>query len=112
MNQIRKRNDMRTIEFNDEDIKQCKLASVNQNLTSLQSAFLTQHFNNIEQEKENLIKYLEDKIYSIQPKDCSINFFPEDGYDSEEDMLRANVDYNLLKAYQDILEKVKSGKYE
>ena len=69
-------------------------------------------YDKIIKEKENLIKYLEDKIYSIQPKDCSINFFPEDGYDSEEDMLRANVDYNLLKAYQDILEKVKSGKYE
>lgn len=63
-------------------------------------------------EKDRLIKYLEDKIYSIQPKGCGINFFPEDDYDSEEDMIRANVEYNLLKAYQDILERVKSGKYD
>lgn len=62
--------------------------------------------------KNKLIKYLKDKIYSIQPKGCDINFFPEDGYDSEEDMIRANVEYNLLNAYQDILERIKSGKYE
>lgn len=44
---------MRTIPFNDEDIKECKLALVNQNLTSLQSAFLSQHITNIE--NENII---------------------------------------------------------
>lgn len=44
---------MRTIQFNDEDIKECKLALVNQNLTSLQSAFLAQHITNIE--NENII---------------------------------------------------------
>lgn len=39
---------MRTIEFNNEDIKECKLALVNQNLTSLQSAFLMQYITNLE----------------------------------------------------------------
>ncbi len=45
---------MRTINFYEEDIKQCKLALVNQNLTSLQSAFLMQYINNIEQENKQL----------------------------------------------------------
>lgn len=49
---------MRTIYFDDEDIKKCKLALVNQNLTSLQSAFLKQYINNLEyelQQKEYII---------------------------------------------------------
>lgn len=66
----------------------------------------------LQNSKNNLIKYLENKIYSIQPKGCDINFFPENGYDSEEDMIRANVEYNLLKSYKDILEKVRRGNYE
>lgn len=45
---------MRTINFSEEDIKQCKLALAKQNLTSLQSAFLMQHITNIEQENEQL----------------------------------------------------------
>ena len=45
---------MRTINFNKEDIKQCKLALVKQNLTSLQSAFLMQYITNIEQENKQL----------------------------------------------------------
>lgn len=45
---------MRTINFNEEDIKQCKLALAKQNLTSLQSAFLMQHIINIEQENKQL----------------------------------------------------------
>lgn len=40
---------MRTIEFNNEDIKECKLALLRQDLTSLQSAFLMQHITNLEQ---------------------------------------------------------------
>lgn len=45
---------MRTINFNEEDIKQCKLALAMQNLTSLQSEFLMQYITNIEQENEQL----------------------------------------------------------
>lgn len=43
---------MRRINFTDEDIKECKIALVNQNLTSLQSAFLIQYINNLEDELE------------------------------------------------------------
>ena len=39
---------MRTIYFSDEDIKECKLALLRQNLNSLQSAFLTQYIVSLE----------------------------------------------------------------
>lgn len=53
---------MRTINFSEEDIKQCKLALIKQSLTPLQSAFLMQYITNIEQENKQLqerIEYLE-----------------------------------------------------
>lgn len=50
---------MRTIDFNNEDIKQCKLALVNQNLTSLQSAFLMQYITNLEQALNEIREYIE-----------------------------------------------------
>lgn len=52
---------MRTINFNEEDIKQCKLALAKQNLTSLQSAFLMQYITNIEQENKTLKNELKNK---------------------------------------------------
>ena len=66
---------MRTINFNEEDIKQCKLALAKQNLTSLQSAFLMQYITNIEQEnkqlKDNWNK-LKEYIYNQIPMDKTI----------------------------------------
>lgn len=53
---------MRTINFNEEDIKQCKLALAKQNLTSLQSAFLMQHITNIEQENKQLKEAIDKAI--------------------------------------------------
>lgn len=56
---------MRTIYFDDKDIKESKIALVNQKITPLQSAFLMQYITNIEeqlQQKEDIInkikKYL------------------------------------------------------
>lgn len=53
---------MRTIEFNDNDIKQAKIALANQNLTSLQSAFLMQYINNL----EGKIQWLEQEIDDLE----------------------------------------------
>ena len=50
---------MRTINFSEEDIKQCKLALTKQNLTPLQSAFLMQYITNIEQENKQLKEKLD-----------------------------------------------------
>lgn len=49
---------MRTIEFNNEDIKECKLALLRQDLTSLQSAFLMQHITNLEQALNEIKDYI------------------------------------------------------
>lgn len=50
---------MEQLYYTEYDIKKCKLALVNQNLTSLQSAFLSQYLYNIESElkyKDNIIE--------------------------------------------------------
>lgn len=55
---------MRTIYFDDEDIKESKVALVNQKLTPLQSAFLMQYITNIEeqlQQKEDIINKISKK---------------------------------------------------
>lgn len=60
---------MRTINFSEEDIKQCKLTLTKQSLTPLQSAFLMQYITNIEQENEQLKETL-DKYEN--PKDMTL----------------------------------------
>lgn len=54
---------MQTIEFTDKDIKECKIALANQDLTSLQSAFLMQYIINLENVEKRLKHLLvSDKI--------------------------------------------------
>lgn len=57
------------------------------------------------QQKE-FIKYLEDKIYSIEPKGTGINFNCE--YDSEEDYVMAMQEQSRLNTLKEILQKYKS----
>lgn len=61
--------------------------------------------NKLNQQKE-FIKYLEDKIYSIEPKGTSINYNCE--YDSEEDYVMAMQEQSRLNALKEILQKYKS----
>ena len=61
--------------------------------------------NMIKQQKE-FIKYLEDKIYSIEPKGTSINYNCE--YDSEEDYVMAMQEQSKLNTLKEILQKYKS----
>lgn len=60
--------------------------------------------NMIKQQKE-FIKYLEDKIYSIEPKGTSINYNCE--YDSEEDYVMAMQEQSRLNTLKEILQKYK-----
>lgn len=60
--------------------------------------------NMIEQQKE-FIKYLEDKIYSIEPKGTGINYNCE--YDSEEDYVMAMQEQSRLNTLKEILQKYK-----
>lgn len=61
--------------------------------------------NMIKQQKE-FIKYLEDKIYSIEPKGTGINYNCE--YDSEEDYVMAMQEQSKLNTLKEILKKYKS----
>lgn len=57
------------------------------------------------QQKE-FIKYLEDKIYTIEPKGIGINYNCE--YDSEEDYIRAMEEQSRLNTLKEILQKYKT----
>lgn len=56
------------------------------------------------QQKE-FIKYLEDKIYSIEPKGTGINYNCE--YDSEEECVMAMQEQSRLNTLKEILQKYK-----
>ena len=59
----------------------------------------------LSQQKE-FISYLEDKIYSIEPKGTGINYNCE--YDSEEDYVMAMQEQSRLNTLKEILQKCKS----
>lgn len=58
----------------------------------------------LNQQKE-FIKYLEDKIYNIEPKGTGINYNCE--YDSEEDYVSAMEECSKLNTLKEILQKYK-----
>lgn len=60
--------------------------------------------NKLNQQKE-FINYLEDEIYSIEPKGTSINYNCE--YDSEEDYVMAMQEQSRLNTLKEILQKYK-----
>lgn len=57
----------------------------------------------METQQKEFIKYLEDKIYSIEPKGTGINFNCE--YDSEEDYVMAMQEQSRLNTLKEILQK-------
>ena len=59
-----------------------------------------------ETQQKEFIKYLEDKIYSIEPKGTGINYNCE--YDSEEDYVMAMQEQSRLNTLKEILQKYKS----
>ena len=62
--------------------------------------------NNLETQEKEFINYLEDKIYSIEPKGTGINYNCE--YDSEEDYVMAMQEQSRLNTLKEILQKYKS----
>lgn len=60
----------------------------------------------METQQKEFIKYLEDKIYSIEPKGTGINYNCE--YDSEEDYVMAMQEQSRLNTLKEILQKYKS----
>lgn len=59
-----------------------------------------------ETQQKEFIKWLEDKIYSIEPKGTGINYNCE--YDSEEDYVMAMQEQSRLNTLKEILQKYKS----
>lgn len=59
----------------------------------------------MEMQQKEFINYLEDKIYSIEPKGTSINYNCE--YDSEEDYVMAMQEQSRLNTLKEILQKYK-----
>lgn len=59
----------------------------------------------LETQQKEFIKYLEDKIYSIEPKGTGINYNCE--YDSEEDYVMATQEQSRLNTLKEILQKYK-----
>lgn len=71
--------------------------------TEIEKNEVKSYIENLEQKEENLIKYLEDKI-----KECKNTIELLEGTNSHRiSMLQVQIKY-----YEDILERVKSGKYE
>lgn len=58
-----------------------------------------------EAQQKKFINYLEDKIYSIEPKGTGINYNCE--YDSEEDYVMAMQEQSRLNTLKEILQKHK-----
>lgn len=59
----------------------------------------------LETQQKKFINYLEDKIYTIEPKGTGINYNCE--YDSEEDYISAMQEQSRLNTLKDILKKYK-----
>lgn len=59
----------------------------------------------LQAQQKEFIKYLEDKIYSIEPKGTGINYNCE--YDSEEDCVMAMQEQSRLNTLKEILQKYK-----
>lgn len=59
----------------------------------------------IQNQQKEFISYLEDKIYSIEPKGTGINYNCE--YDSEEDYVMAMQEQSRLNTLKEILQKYK-----
>ena len=59
----------------------------------------------LETRQKEFIKYLEDKIYSIEPKGTGINYNCE--YDSEEDYVMVTQEQSRLNTLKEILQKYK-----
>ena len=59
----------------------------------------------VETQQKEFIKYLQDEIYTIEPKGTSINYNCE--YDSEEDCVMAMQEQSRLNTLKEILQKYK-----
>ncbi len=67
--------------------------------------FILDYINNLEAQQQEFIKYLEDKIYSIEPKGTGIIYNCE--YDGDEDYVNAMKEQSRLNTLKENLQKYK-----
>ena len=77
-------------------IESCSFAEIEQ---------IILHYCDVLFQQKEFIKYLEDEIYSIEPKGTGINFNCE--YDSEEDYVMAMQEQSRLNTLKENLQKYK-----
>lgn len=83
-----------------------KLKKQLENYKKLGFKHLQDKNNNLETQQKEFISYLEDKIYTIEPKGTGINYNCE--YDGEEDYISAMKECSKLNTLKEILQKYKS----
>ena len=82
-----------------------KLKKQLENYKKLGFKYLQDKNNNLETQQKEFISYLENEIYSIEPKGTGINYNCE--YDSEEDYISAMKEQSKLNTLKEILSKFK-----
>lgn len=80
-------------------------AQVNDDTLLRDCGNMNAEINELKNQQNEFIKYLEGKIYSIEPKGTSINYNCE--YDSEEDYIMAMQEQSRLNTLKEILQKYK-----
>lgn len=80
-------------------------AQVNDDMLLRNCGAMQSEIDTYKTQQQEFIKYLEDKIYSIEPKGTGINFNCE--YDSEEDYVMAMQEQSRLNTLKEILQKYK-----
>lgn len=97
------------VEMIEEENKQLKKQLEDENekiILSQASEPMLNYKKSIEEtQQKEFISYLEDKIYSIEPKGTGINYNCE--YDSEEDYVMAMQEQSRLNTLKEILQKYK-----
>lgn len=80
-------------------------AQVNDDMLLRNCGAMQSEIDTYKNKQKEFIKYLEDKIYSIEPKGTGINYNCE--YDSEEDYVMATQEQSRLNTLKEILQKYK-----
>ena len=85
-----------------------KMLEDNKEFKNQQKEFISletqqKEFISLETQQKEFISYLENEIYSIEPKGTGINYNCE--YDSEEDYINAMEEQSKLNTFKEILSK-------
>lgn len=98
-------NELIRVKEENEELKK-QLENKYEKIGTLTSELLYEENTKLITQQKEFINYLEEEIYSIEPKGTGINYNCE--YDSEEDYVMAMQEQSRLNALKEILQKYKS----